>query len=377
MSYDLAVLEQQIWRMENPHQLAQERLGKVGHGLLTYATALEDAVEKAGVQLGELRSGFDAEIAEFEQVAESVRARAVDSGETLRAQAEELSATAARIAANLEQIRGTGKDEALAIDGASERATASLRELIEAMRGQIESLEENFQQAVENTVGRVSGAGNAASEDIRSAADLVVSRTQDVVDSVRQETEAARAALGEAGEKITKDVSLASDAALSNARTIGEELGRHANQIGIGFEEAARTADEVRGAYLDSNRGVLLHTVNRVLDTLGSLGIDLNRVLEGDVAPEIIKRFNRGDRTAAVRRIASRVGEPALIARVRELFEEDEEFRALATRYLREFERLLTQAGDADPDELLSASLLTADVGKAYLLLSRAIDRHK
>jgi ribosomal protein L15 len=186
MSYDLAVLEQQIWRMENPHQLAQERLGKVGHGLLTYATALEDAVEKAGVQLVELRSGFDAEIAEFEQVAESVRARAVDSGETLRAQAEELSATAARIAANLEQIRGTGKDEALAIDGASERATASLRELIEAMRGQIESLEENFQQAVENTVGRVSGAGNAASEDIRSAADLVVSRTQDVVDSVRQ-----------------------------------------------------------------------------------------------------------------------------------------------------------------------------------------------
>jgi hypothetical protein len=54
--------------MENPHQLAQERLGKVGHGLLTYATALEDAVEKAGVQLFELRSGFDAEIAEFERL---------------------------------------------------------------------------------------------------------------------------------------------------------------------------------------------------------------------------------------------------------------------------------------------------------------------
>lgn len=55
----------------------------------------------------------------------------------------------------------------------------------------------------------------------------------------------------------------------------------------------------------------------------------------------------------------------------------DEDFRTLATRYLREFERLLAQAGDADPDELLSASLLTADVGKAYLLLSRAVERHK
>ena len=78
-------------------------------------------------------------------------------------------------------------------------------------------------------------------------------------------------------------------------------------------------------------------------------------------------------------------GSPAGITRqrarchpnVRELFEEDDEFRALVTRYLREFERLMTQASEADPDELLSASLLTADIGKAYLLLSRALDRHK
>ena len=143
------------------------------------------------------------------------------------------------------------------------------------------------------------------------------------------------------------------------------------------WEEAARTSEEVRNSYLESNRGVLLHTANRVLDTLGSIGVDLQQVLEGDAAPDIIRRFAKGDRTVALRRIASRAGEPVVIARAREMFEEDEEFRGLATRYLREFERLLVQAGEADPDELLSASLLTADVGKAYLLLSRAVDRHK
>jgi hypothetical protein len=71
------------------------------------------------------------------------------------------------------------------------------------------------------------------------------------------------------------------------------------------------------------------------------------------------------------------VKDPVAVARVRELYEDDDEFRTLTTRYLREFERLLTQAGEADPDELLSASLLTADVGKAYLLLSRAVERHR
>ncbi|MCZ6455498.1 MAG: hypothetical protein O6909_14760, partial [Alphaproteobacteria bacterium] len=117
-------------------------------------------------------------------------------------------------------------------------------------------------------------------------------------------------------------------------------------------------------------------TVNRVLDTLGSVGIDLDRVFEGTLSPDIIKRYGKGDTMVAVRRVAGRSKDPVAIARVRELFEEDDEFRALAVRYMREFERLLGQAGDADADELLSAILLTADVGKAYMLMSRAVDRY-
>jgi len=85
MSYDVAVLEQQIWRMENPHRRAQESLTEVGHGLLSYAAALEGAVDNARTQLSELRGGLDAEIAELGQVAEAVRVRTIDSGETLRA----------------------------------------------------------------------------------------------------------------------------------------------------------------------------------------------------------------------------------------------------------------------------------------------------
>ena len=492
-----------------------------------------------------------------------------------------MSATAARIASNLEQIRGTGQDEAIAIDGASERATASLRDLIDAMRGQTQAIEINFQEAADNTVGRVTGAGDAASAEIRTAADT------------------ASHAIGEAGARIANDVSRASDGALENARIIGEELGQHAANVGESFEaavarasdrlaelsrealvragsftqemsgqaeqtsasferveqvsenaaqrtresaeaasasvaqtaqsleaavtsirlevdvmtdglrtqadgfaemaranfeqveemgarlrgyaseladagdqadaqgrslgetfrteadvlevlaraataqaervsselreaasnlsrstevaatagtevresfaehaetiqgeidraetmastfrmqerapveaveEVVRTSQEVKDTYIDSNRGVIMHRVNRVLDTLGSIGVDLDRILEGDVAADIARRFSKGDRTVAVRRLASRVKEPVAIANVRELFEEDDEFRALVTRYLREFERLMTQASEADPDELLSASLLTADIGKAYLLLSRALDRHK
>jgi hypothetical protein len=42
-------------------------------------------------------------------------------------------------------------------------------------------------------------------------------------------------------------------------------------------EEAVRTSQEVRDTYIDSNRGVIMHTVNRVLDTLGSIGFHRGR----------------------------------------------------------------------------------------------------
>lgn len=133
----------------------------------------------------------------------------------------------------------------------------------------------------------------------------------------------------------------------------------------------------MRVEYIDSNRGVLLNMVDRVLDTLGSFGIELDELPEGDAAPDMMRRFARGDRGVALRRISARVKDPIALNRVRELYEDDDVSLTLTGRYLCEFERLLTQAGEADSDELLSASLLMVDVGKAYLLLSRAVDRHK
>ena len=60
-----------------------------------------------------------------------------------------------------------------------------------------------------------------------------------------------------------------------------------------------------------------------------------------------------------------------------EKFADDEEFRTNASRFLADFEKLLQQADEADSDDILSASLLTADVGKTYLLMSRARERLK
>lgn len=262
----------------------------------------------ARVQLDDLRGGFDREIADFEQVADLVRARAVDSGETLRAQAEELSATAARIADNMEKIRGTGRDEALAIDQASERATGSLRELIESMRGQIDAIESSFQQAVENTVGRVSSAGNSASEDIRAAADIVVAQTRDVVEAVRVQTDVASTAIGEAGAQIAGEISRSPDSMLANARAVGDELERRAAEVAEGFEAAMARAGE-RLAELSNDAGARSEEVSRELSArMEETGRDFERLAQAvsarvaDVSAQAAQRARKPPRPASPRR---------------------------------------------------------------------------
>ena len=56
-------------------------------------------------------------------------------------------------------------------------------------------------------------------------------------------------------------------------------------------------------------------------------------------------------------------------------FEEDDNFRKYVQCYLDYFERLLNGANEGDPENLLSFTFLSADIGKLYLLLARSLGR--
>jgi hypothetical protein len=47
----------------------------------------------------------------------------------------------------------------------------------------------------------------------------------------------------------------------------------------------------------------------------------------------------------------------------------------MVTRYMGKFEDLLRESNTADPESVLNATFITADVGKLYLVLSRSLDR--
>jgi anti-sigma-K factor RskA len=60
---------------------------------------------------------------------------------------------------------------------------------------------------------------------------------------------------------------------------------------------------------------------------------------------------------------------------IQQRYQRDDKFQDMVDRYLAKFEDLLKHSASADPESVLSATFITADVGKLYLVMSRSLGR--
>jgi hypothetical protein len=139
-------------------------------------------------------------------------------------------------------------------------------------------------------------------------------------------------------------------------------------------EAAEAQARVIRENSFDSRRDSFLKASKFVIEDLNSVAIDINRIVDRQSSERLWSRFTKGDRGIFVRNIITDDDKRARQV-IGVKYQEDETFRKYVSRYLDQFERLLNEANESDPDNLLSSTFLSADVGKLYLLLARSVGR--
>ncbi len=106
-----------------------------------------------------------------------------------------------------------------------------------------------------------------------------------------------------------------------------------------------------------------------------SLRLDeIARALDHRTAAEVWQRFRAGERGVLGRHLYSLDGQ-ATFDEISRRYDRDPEFRATVDRYIGDFERLLQEAEQSDPDGRMLQNYMTSETGRVYLLLAHASGR--
>src|SRR5262249_59234032 len=84
-------------------------------------------------------------------------------------------------------------------------------------------------------------------------------------------------------------------------------------------------------------------------ETLEALNREIAGLIDNEAAVEMWDRWRRGDTGAVSRRLYTEAGQQAF-DEIRRRFRADPQFRDTTTRYMQEFERLLSKIGQNDRD---------------------------
>ena len=100
----------------------------------------------------------------------------------------------------------------------------------------------------------------------------------------------------------------------------------------------------------------------------------MNRVLETTISEEDWRLYNKGETGVFVRKMLG-FRDKAKLNAVREKYQSDSEFRDYVRRYIKDFDEVLSQATNLQQGSLLRGTFLASDVGKVYIILTRALGR--
>ena len=109
-------------------------------------------------------------------------------------------------------------------------------------------------------------------------------------------------------------------------------------------------------------------------ETLEALTREIAGLIDNVAAVEMWDRWRRGDTAAVSRRLYTEAGQQAF-DEIRRRFRADPQFRETTTRYMQEFERLLTKIGQNDRDGSQWRAYLLSNTGKVYTILAHASGR--
>lgn len=405
----------------NADELAA-RFTDQGDALTRTAKTLADENERAVRAFAEQRETLDALATDLRERATTIEeamtghaglinealdaadAKAMGLGPRVTREAERLTAAARDAASQIEQTTGLMGERTTDMQTRVADATGHLSQTLDFSIKNVDASGERL-QALLNNIGN---AAQSAANDMQSATSELGAHLERLPEDTSTQAERLRAVMGEqigaiaaVAESVANALErmgpgpvsgswppaepkpLPSAAAFSPAGSDTSDIGSNsviANTTGDTRTSGNQSPQWKLGDVLSAARAredrttTMPRAAHHIIETLQSLSIDIDRALEEEPQLDLWKRYRAGERNVFARRLASLKGkEPH--TRITERYQSNAEFRGDADRYMTQFETLLADASEKNPDGLVAETYLSSDVGKVYALLAEATGR--
>ena len=174
-------------------------------------------------------------------------------------------------------------------------------------------------------------------------------------------------------EQEAEKMTSASTKVSQDTEKMTSEVRRQTKEL----DEVSQNASKITGALREFSRQAssqnFLQRLSMISESLESVAIDINRVMETRITETDWLHYNRGDKSVFLRKILG-MRSRSKLAKIKQLHRENNEFREYVTRYLRQFDGLISDAKRSDQEAVLGSSVMTSDAGKVYLVLRAALD---
>ena len=122
----------------------------------------------------------------------------------------------------------------------------------------------------------------------------------------------------------------------------------------------------------DSSTDMFIKDTGFIIERLQSFAVDITRIFQPQVEEELWKKYYEGDKSAFSRHLV-RILDKQKASAIRTKFEKDAEFRGYVTRFIAEFDTILSRAKNNERSGIMTAILVGSDIGRLYMILSRIL----
>ncbi|MDG2034398.1 MAG: hypothetical protein P8J29_10695, partial [Rhodospirillales bacterium] len=322
-------------------------------------------------QLEQLTQSSDRALAKLEGASDTVQARADRMTDAAKTATE---ATVYADKAMQATLRSTS--------GAAEQNLLKLREIGEALRQHTQ----NVSQASDHLSSKMGGAGEQLRNqlhEISSSFDEALRGIDAVGTSVEQHARSAAdesnralqsmSLWGKTMEQGAKNMTSASAKVSQDTEKMTSEVRRQTRELDAVSQNATKITSSLKEFSRQASSQNFLQRLSMISEALESVAIDINRVMETRITENDWVHYNRGDKSIFLRKILG-MRSRSKLSKIKQLHRENSEFREYVTRYLRQFDVLISDAKRSDQDAVLGSSVMTSDAGKVYLVLRAALD---